>query len=107
MRRIICDTLWKVDKPLYGKDPNGTFNQRITAVNDMYRWLYENEILHKTAFEFHDLPDNVVFALDATALTPYRAAMGESGLSNASLAVHHIFDEAYTPCAYSGVIEPG
>lgn len=107
MERIICDTYIKGEKTLLGNDPNSEFNLRIKAVNNMYCHLYVTGILQKTAFMFQDLPDAVCFALDTKDLEPYREAMGTSGLEGAALAVHHIFDEAYTPCMYSGAIELG
>lgn len=107
MERIICDTYFKKEKARFGADPDSDFNQRITAVNNMYGWLYQTGLLQETAFLFQDLGDSVCFALDVKDLEPYRDRMQESGAENAALAVHHIFDEAYTPCMYSGAIELG
>lgn len=107
MARIICDTYFKKEKPCFAADPDGQFNKRITAINNMYDWLYKNSLLQNTAFLFQDLGDSVCFALDVKDLEPYRDKMQESRVEGAALAVHHIFDEAYTPCMYSGTIELG
>lgn len=107
MARIITDTYAKGDKYLWGNDPNDEFNQRITAVNNMYAWLYDQGILEKVSFEFKDYDDATFFALDAKDLAPYRGEMEASQAEGAAMAVRHIFDEDYTPCTYSGAIELG
>ena len=38
MERIICDMYFKKEKARLGADANSEFNQRITAVNNMYGW---------------------------------------------------------------------
>jgi hypothetical protein len=104
-QRIICDTYCKDKAPMFGKDPSDSFNQRIAAVNNMYGWLYKQGILKKISFEWRDYSDITFFALDVDSLKSYRKAMENSGVPNAMLALHHIFDEEYTPCLYSGAIE--
>ena len=111
MTRIITDSYFKKDKPIWDLDidspRNQEFNRKILAVNDMYGWLYEKGILRDVSFEFKDYSDMSYFALDVKDLGPYRSEMEKSGLKDASLAVHHIFDEEYTPCQYSGAIQLG
>lgn len=107
MERIIVDTYSKQEKQTWGNDLNDAFNRKILAVNDMYGWLYDQGILEKVAFQFKDYEDATHFALDAKDLAPYREQMKISGLPEARLAVHHIFDENYSPCVYSGAIELG
>lgn len=107
LTRIICDTYSKKEKQLFGDDPTSDFNQKILAVNNLYGWLYDRGILEKVSFEFKDHPDWTCFAFDARDLFPYRAEMEESGVEGAVLAAHHIFDEPYSSCLYSGAIELG
>lgn len=107
MDRIICDIYFKNEKPLLGEDKNSTFNVRIQAVNDLYGWLYQKGLLEEASFQYQDLPSSVCFALSTEALLPFRNAMEQSGIANADLAVHHLFDEPYTPCMYSGAVELG
>lgn len=107
MARIISDCYWKGDKPLLGPDPNTEFNQKISAVNALYGWLYEQGILEKVSFEFKDYSNVSYFALDAEDLLPFREQMACSGVHNVQKAIYAIFDEPYKPCLYSGTIEPG
>ena len=107
MDRIISDCYWKESKPLLGPEPNTEFNQKISAVNAMYGWLYDEGILEKVSFEFKDYSNVSYFALDANDLVPFRTQMESSGLTDAQMAVYAIFDEPCTPCLYSGTIEPG
>ena len=107
MDRIICDIYFKNEKPLLGEDKNSSFNVRIQAVNDLYGWLYQKGLLEEASFQDQDLPASVCFALDTAALLPFRNAREQSGIANAGLAVHHLFDEPYTPCMYSGAVELG
>lgn len=102
--RIIADSYDKERDPVFGDDLKCEFNIRIAAINQMYGWLYEQGILKKASFEFKDYSEATYFAIDAKALAPYRKAMEASGVPNANIAVHHIFDEFYTPCLYSGAI---
>lgn len=104
MERIIVDSYIKGEKPIWGDDPNDTFNQKILAVNAMYGWLYEQGILRAVSFEFKDYSFGTCFALDVNDLVPYRGAMEAARVERADLAVRHIFDELYTPCMYSGAI---
>ena len=109
--RIICDIYYKNEKKTWDLDldnpKNQAFNEKILAINDMYGWLYHQGILEKTAFEFKDYSDMTYFAVDVKELEVYREDMMNSGLENARLAAKHIFDEVYTPCIYSGTIQPG
>lgn len=106
MSRIICDTYFKKGKSLFsGEEPNGDFNRRIRAVNQLYGWLYDQGMLEKVSFAYQDLPDCVCFAFDAKDLLPLRTTLEQSGAEDALLAVQHVFDVAYTPCTYSGAIE--
>lgn len=107
MVRIISDTYVKGNKPIWGDDPNTPFNQKVLAVNNIYGWLYQRGILEKVSFEFKDYPEGTHFAFNAKDLEPYRKEMEACGVKDAALAVHHIFDEPYTPCVYSGAIELG
>lgn len=111
MKRIICDSYYKKEKHLWSIEPenpnNQQFNRRILAVNHLYGWLYNNGILEKVSFWFRDYEDKVYFALDVDELLPYRKNMEHSKVTDAALAVHHIFDEEYRPCMYSGAIQLG
>lgn len=107
MERIIMDSFIKQNKRIYGEDKDHVFNQRILAVNQMYGWLYNQGILEKVAFAYQDCPKEVVFAIDAKDLEPYRRNMEESRVPDAALAVQHLLDEPYTPCVYSGAIQMG
>lgn len=107
MSRILCDYYAKGEKQLFGDDPNAAFNVKIKAFNNMLGWLYDAGILAKVSFEFKDMANGVEFALDVKDLLPYRSAMENSGVEGAALASRHIFDEEYTPCIYSGVIQIG
>lgn len=107
MTRIISDCYWKENKPLLGPDPNTEYNQKISAINAMYGWLYAHGILEKVSFEFKDYSNVTYFALDAEDLLPFREQMERSDVNNAQKAVYAIFDEPYKPCLYSGTIEPG
>lgn len=106
MSRIICDAYYK-EKKLFGDNVQDEFNQRISAVNQMYGWLYEKGILEKVCFEFHVFSNGVCFAFDTKDLEPYREEMAKSGFLGSVVAIRHIFDEPYSPCHYSGVIQPG
>ena len=106
MDRIISDAYIKGEKMIYGDDPSEEMNQKILAINDMYGWLYNQGILEKVSFVFLDYPEGTHFALDVKDLYAYRSAMENSGVPGASLAVYGIFDEAISPCMYSGAIEP-
>lgn len=110
--RIICDTYFKKDKPLWMVDnipPESVqaFNRIITAVNQMYAWLYRQNILDTIAFAFRDYPERTYFAFDAADLLPFRTQMESSGVIDADLACHCIFDHELTPCRYSGAIQFG
>lgn len=109
MQRIVCDIYSKDKLRLWEFDENSTstqdFNRRITAVNNMYAWLYEKGILEKVSFEFKDYSEATYFAFDVKDLLPYRNEMEKSSIVDAALAVQHIFDEEYIPCKYSGAIE--
>lgn len=107
MVRIICDSLAKEKKNIWGDDPNDVFNQKIIAVNNMYRWLYDQGILEKISFQFKDLANETFFALNVADLEPYRAQMERSGVKDADATIRHIFDVEYTPCEYSGAIQLG
>jgi len=107
MARIICDSYIKKDKQLWGDDPHDSFNQRIMAVNNMYGWLYDQGILEKVSFVFKDYAGASHFALDVNDLIPFRQEMEKAGIKDNQLAIRHIFDEHYTPCTYSGAIQPG
>ena len=107
MERIIMDSYVKQDKQIYGEDRDLAFNKRVLAINAMYGWLNEQEILEKITFAYQDCPEDIHFALDARDLETYRKAMEESKLPEAALAVQHLLDEPYTPCVYSGAIQPG
>lgn len=107
MERIIYDTYEKGEKRTWNMGSSDEFNKKVLAVNNMYRWLYDQGILKKTSFFWKDYSDMTYFALDAKNLIPFRDQMACSGVENAQLAVHHIFDEDYTPCLYSGCIELG
>lgn len=107
MARIIMDSYYSKDKPIWGDDPTTPFNQKILAINSMYGWLFEQGILKEVCFEFKKHADIYCFAFDAKDLEPFRIKMKASGLAGANLAIQHIFDESYTPCLYSGVIELG
>ena len=105
--RIICDSYEKGSKHIFGNDSGTPFNQKIVAVNNMYGWLYGKGILKEVSFELRDYSDITYFALDVADLEKYREAMKNSGVDGADLAIHHIFDEKYSPCHYSGAIELG
>lgn len=109
MDRIILDYYDKDTKQLWDLDAESLdtrrFNEKILAVNNMYGWLYEKGILREESFKFKDYSDMVYFALDVKDLERYREMMVNSGIEGAELAVHHIFDEAYSPCLYSGAIQ--
>ncbi len=105
MTRIILDTYIAKDKQLFGDDPYSILNTKIQAVNRMYGWLNEQGILDKVTFELKHYDRGLCFAFDAEDLKPYRSQMVQSGIKDADLAVQHIFDERYTPCLYSGVIQ--
>lgn len=105
MSRIIADSFIKSGPQTFGEDANSALNRKIQAVNNMYGWLYERGILSRVAFELKDTPKSVCFALDTKDLAPYRAVMEQSDSADAALAVHHIFNEDYTPCMYSGAIQ--
>ncbi len=107
MERVIADSYIKGRKQTIGKDPNSAFNQRVQALNRLYGFMYEKGILEKAAFMYQDCPDATYFALDVKRLEPYRKEMEGSGIEGAELASRHIFDEKYTPCTYSGAIQPG
>lgn len=111
MDRIICDTYYKKGKRIWTVDPenekNKSFNRRILAVNHLYGWLYHNGVLEAVSFWFRDYEDKIYFALDVNTLLPYRKNMEHSKIADAALAVHHIFDEEYRPCTYSGAIQLG
>lgn len=111
MERIIYDTYSKNEKHTWDLDPenenNQKFNKRILAVNNMYGWMYENGLLEKVSFWMKDYEDEAYFAFDANDLLPYREYMERNKVEDAALAVHHIFDEEYTPCRYSGAIQLG
>lgn len=103
--RIISDILIKDAKPILGRDPNTNFNQIITAINNMYVWLYNEGFLQKEAFCLKDYADATYFAIDVKDLEKYRKRMEDSNILGTSLAVEHIFDTPHTPCIYSGAIE--
>ena len=103
--RIIADCYCKKGPRQFGDDKDDPFNKRVAAVNAMYGWLYDQGILQKKAFEIRDYSDATYFAIDTSALAPYRKAMEASGVPDADIAVQNIFDEFYTPCLYSGAIE--
>jgi len=103
--RFIVDTYSKDESRFFGDDPNNPLNTRIKAANAMYGWLYEKGILEKESFEYKDYRTATHFAIDAEKLRPYRTEMENSGLPDAKLAAHHILDETYTPCLYSGAIQ--
>lgn len=109
MERIILDYYDKDTKQLWDLDAESLdtrrFNKKILAVNNMYGWLYEQGILRELSFKFKDYSDMAYFALDVKDLERYREMMVNSGVEDAELAVHHIFDEAYSPCLYSGAIQ--
>lgn len=109
MQRIICDIYSKDNLRLWEHDVNSPstreFNRRITAVNNMYAWLYEKGILENVSFKFKDYSDVTHFAFDTNDLLAYREEMEKSDAEDAALAVQHIFDVEYTPCKYSGAIE--
>ena len=110
--RILVDSYTKGEKYLFGSTPsqreeNAAFNRRISAVNRMYGWLYDQGILGKVSFEFKDYSSDTEFALDVRDLIPYRQAMENSGIEDAETAVYYIFDADCTPCHYSGAIELG
>lgn len=109
MDRIILDYYDKDTKQLWDLDAESLdtrrFNEKILAVNNMYGWLYEQGVLREESFKFKDYSDMVYFALDVKDLERYREMMVNSGVKGAELAVHHIFDEAYSPCLYSGAIQ--
>lgn len=107
MTRIICDTYFKGEKPLYGEDPHSIFNEKILAVNNLYGWLYQKGVLEKVSFEFKDYEDITYFALDASDLMPYRKEMEVCGVEGIGLAIHCVFDSSYFPCEYSGAIQLG
>ena len=107
MERIIMDSYVKQDKQIYGEDRDLAFNKRVLAINAMYGWLNEQGILEKIAFAYQDCPEDIHFVLDARDLEPYRKTMEESKVPEAALAVQHLLDEPYTPCVYSGAIQPG
>lgn len=106
MARIICDA-YSQNKQIFGNDIHNPLNQRILAVNNMYRWLHENGILEKESFILKGYPKGIAFAVDVAKLLPYRKEMENCQVPGAALAVRHIFDESYTPCMYSGTIQPG
>lgn len=109
--RILCDQYDKGEKSIWDLDPDHPstqeFNRKILAANRMYKWLYEQGILKSVSFEFKDYSNITYFALDTAELRPYRSQMENSGALDAGLAVHHIFDEKYTPCFYSGAFQIG
>lgn len=109
MQRIICDIYSKDKLRLWEFDANSPstrdFNRKITAVNNMYAWLYEKGILENVSFEFKDYSDQTYFAFDTKDLAVYRKEMEISDVKDAALAVQHIFDEEYTPCNFCGAIE--
>ena len=111
MERILYDTYIKGEKPIWDLDPdnpsNKEFNRKILAANQMYEWLYNQGILKQVSFEFKDYSDMTFFALDVNDLAPYREQMESCGILDAEIAVHHIFDEEYTPCLYSGAFQIG
>lgn len=105
MPRIICDIFEKGEKITWGDDPHSPMNRKILAVKNMYAWLYDAGILANVSFICKKTPSAVCFALDAKDLQPYRQQMEASGVEDAQLALQHIFEETYTPCVYSGVIQ--
>lgn len=107
MSRIISDFYAKEDSRLLGKNPSSEFNQKVTAVNNMYGWLYENGLLQQVSFVYKDYAAYTYFAFDVDDLKPFRSAMEKSPVKGASLAIYHIFDLECTPCRYSGAIQPG
>lgn len=110
-KRIICDSYDKFEKHLLSNEFNkqniDDFNKKISAVNNMYGWLYNQGILKKISFEFKDYSDVTYFAFDVEDLKPYRSQMECCGIQDAMLAVEHIFDVKYSPCLFSGAIELG
>ena len=107
--RIIVDAVYlNGNKTLSTKDTGDKylgFDRRITAVNNMYIWLYKQGILQKVSFEFRKSSDTCYcFAFDASDLKPYREQMEKSGVTDAQLAVHMIFEEVFTPCDYTMAI---
>lgn len=104
MERILCDS-WFKNKMLYGNDPNAEINIRITAVNDMYGWLNQQNLLKSLSFVWREYDDGIAFGLDVKKLIPYREKMHNSGIKNAELAVQEIFDEEYSPCHFCGAID--
>lgn len=105
MERIICDSFWN-EKTSLGEGFKD-FDQRAAAVNNMYGWLAEKGILEKISFEYRKLSNCICFAFDVEDLKPYRHDMAASGIRDVAIAVHHIFDEPYSPCMYCGAIQPG
>ena len=105
MEQIICDDYIKGEKNTLRGEQHAEFNRKIMAVNTMYGWLYAEGILKATAFVYQDYDDIFYFGVDVADLRPYREKMLKSGIQDAELAVHHIFDEEYSPCRYSGAIE--
>lgn len=105
MERILLDYYKKDKKTMWGDDPHEPYNQKILSVNNMYGWLYEQGVLREVSFRFKDYSDMSYFALDVKALVPYREQMLNSGIENADISVHHIFDEEYSPCLYCGGIQ--
>lgn len=111
MERIICDIYIKGEKRLWDIDvdnpKNQDFNRKILAVNNVYGWLYNQGILKKVSFEFKDYSDSTYFAFDTKDLEFYRDEILKSGVTDAALAVHHIFEKDYEACLFSGAIELG
>jgi len=85
--RIICDSCYVKDKQIFGNDIHDSFNQRILAVNNMYRWLLEKGILQEAAFEMHAFSKGYAFAVDVSKLLPYRDEMENCQVPGAALAV--------------------
>lgn len=110
--RIVVDAVYLNGNRTLSTEKTGDkylgFDKRITAINNMYIWLYKQGILQKVAFEFHKSSDTCYcFAFDTSALKPYQKEMEENGVEDAVLAIQQIFEDVFTPCEYTGAIQLG
>lgn len=102
MERIISDFYIKIDTRKWD-DPKVA--RRVTAINKLFGWLYDQRILHDVAFVIKDYEDICYFAFDVNDIAKYRKDMENSGIEDADVATSYIFDVEYTPCLFSGAIE--
>lgn len=83
------------------------FNREIRAVHLMYAYLDSKGILKHISIRYIGDDTGASFSFDVEVLTPYKEQMLNSGIEDAELAVHLIFDEKRCQCYMCGGIQLG